>query len=166
MPQAAAATTPQTGIATSAPVVVSTCSVTDLYNSAISPEFGANVSYRMLGLTFTNTDDAVATQVTFDIAHDGTHTMVTDRGRFSRGARIEHNFDDLFGGYGSGGAQCAVVAVTFADGRRWTAPVMTANRADRTFHPDFSRALTVDQMNRAWQNELDRINPPVVTGGG
>ena len=119
-----------------------------------------------LGLTFTNTDDAVATQVTFDIAHDGTHTMVTDRGRFSRGARIEHNFDDLFGGYGSGGAQCAVVAVTFADGRRWTAPVMTANRADRTFHPDFSRALTVDQMNRAWQNELDRINPPVVTGGG
>ena len=37
---------------------------------------------------------------------------------------------------------------------------------DRTFHPDYSRALSVDQMTRAWNDELDRINPPVVTGGG
>ena len=37
---------------------------------------------------------------------------------------------------------------------------------DRTFHPDFSHALSVDQMERAWQAELDRINPPTVTGGG
>lgn len=38
--------------------------------------------------------------------------------------------------------------------------------ADRTFHPDYSRALTPDQMTRAWQDELDRISPPIVTGGG
>jgi len=37
---------------------------------------------------------------------------------------------------------------------------------ERTFHPDFSHALSVDQMVHAWQAELDRINPPIVTGGG
>ena len=49
---------------------------------------------------------------------------------------------------------------------RRTAPTPPDPRADRTFHPDFSRALSVDQVNRAWQDELDRINPPIVTGGG
>ena len=57
-----------------------------------------------------------------------------------------------------------VIGITNAPRR--TAPTPPDPRADRTFHPDFSRALTVEQMNRAWQNELDRINPPVVTGGG
>jgi hypothetical protein len=38
--------------------------------------------------------------------------------------------------------------------------------ADKNFHPDYSHALTVDQMTRAWQAELDRLNPPIVTGGG
>ena len=31
---------------------------------------------------------------------------------------------------------------------------------------DYSKALTADEMSRAWQNELDRINPPLATGGG
>jgi hypothetical protein len=158
----------QAGIATSAPVLVSTCSVSDLYDPAVSPEFGPAISYRLLQLTFLNTDDTPATQVTFDVAHDGTHTTVIDRGRFSRGVSIEHSFDDPTGRYG-GDAQCTVAAITFADGRRWTAPNLAARRdprTDRTFHPDYSRALTVDQMNRAWQNELNRIDPPVVTGGG
>ncbi len=35
-----------------------------------------------------------------------------------------------------------------------------------TFHPDYSKALTTGQMSAAWQAELDRINPPFVTGGG
>ena len=38
--------------------------------------------------------------------------------------------------------------------------------ADTTFHPDYSKALTSGQMSAAWQAELDRINPPFVTGGG
>lgn len=165
--------TPQTGIATTAPVLVSTCAVTDLYNPATNPEFGSNISYRTLQLTFQNTDESAAALVTFDVTHDGTHTKVIDRGRFTRGVPIEHTFSDFTGTYGSSDAQCTVTAITFADGRKWTAPVniggtSTARdpRADRTFHPDYSKALTVDQMTRAWQNELDRINPPVVTGGG
>jgi hypothetical protein len=47
-----------------------------------------------------------------------------------------------------------------------TAPAQPDTRPDRTFHPDYSRALTVDQMSRAWQAEADRIAPPFVTGGG
>jgi hypothetical protein len=37
---------------------------------------------------------------------------------------------------------------------------------DRTFHPDYTRALTVEQMNAAWNAEVDRIMEPPATGGG
>jgi hypothetical protein len=105
------------------PVVVSTCAVTDLYDSAISPELGPPIAYRMLQLTFTNTDESIATQVSFDVVHRGAHTGVTDRGRFSKGVAIEHTFDDDFSsGYGRAPDVCTVAATTFADGRRWTAP--------------------------------------------
>jgi hypothetical protein len=126
---AGALTMPQTGIATNAPVAVSTCTVSDLYNSAINAEFGPPISYRMLQLTFLNTDDAVATQVTFDVTHDGAHTVVIDRGRFSKGVPIERLYDAVTGAYGGGSAECAVAAITFADGRRWTAPGGTTTAA-------------------------------------
>ncbi len=117
-----ALTMPQTGIATNAPVAVSTCSVSDFLNTASVAEFGLTTPYRMLQLSFANTDDVVATQVTFDVMRDGSHTMVTDRGRFSKGVSIERLFDGNTGSYGDGAASCTVAAVTFADGRHWTAP--------------------------------------------
>ena len=39
-------------------------------------------------------------------------------------------------------------------------------RADRTFHPDYSNALTPSQMQVAWQAEIDRLFAPVMAGGG
>ncbi|HEV3086095.1 MAG TPA: hypothetical protein VGX96_02635 [Candidatus Elarobacter sp.] len=109
---------------TNAPVAVSTCAVTDLYNPAILAEFGPPIPYKLLQLSFLNTDDTVATQVTFDVTHAGTHTTVIDRGRFSKGVRIEHQFyDDFADDYRSSRDTCTVAAITFADGRRWTAPV-------------------------------------------
>lgn len=113
---------PQTGIATTAPVAVNTCSVSDLLNTASLAEFGLTTSYRMLQLSFANTDDVVATQVTFDVARDGTHTLVTDRGRFSKGVQIDRLFDGGGDAYSAGAASCSVAAVTFADGRHWNAP--------------------------------------------
>ena len=118
--------TPQTGIATNAPVLVSSCSINDLYNPATSPEFGSNISYRTLQVTFRNTEESPATLVTFDVTHDGTHTKVIDRGRFTRGVPIEHTFDDFTGSFGSNAAQCAVTAIHFADGHMWTALTGTA----------------------------------------
>ena len=60
-------------------------------------------------------------------------------------------------------SQMRVVGI--ANAARKSAPQPVA-QPDRTFHPDYSHALTVDQMNRAWSDELDRLSPPVVTGGG
>ncbi len=37
---------------------------------------------------------------------------------------------------------------------------------DRTFHPDYSHALTPDQMTRAWNAEIDRVFQTPVSGGG
>ncbi len=45
-------------------------------------------------------------------------------------------------------------------------PAQTDSPPDRAFHPDYSRALSADQMTRAWRDEADRLNPPFVTGGG
>ena len=115
-------------IATSSPIAVSTCAVTDLYNSASLVEFGTPITYRSLQLTFKNTEDAVATQVAFDVTHGGERTTVIDRGRFSKDVAIEHVFFNEFldTGYSRIPDACTVAAITFADGHRWTAP-----RSDR-----------------------------------
>ena len=120
-----ATTTPDTGaLAMHSPVAVSTCSVSDLYNVASLAEFGPPIAYRSLQLTFRNTDDAVATQVAFDVTHGGEHTTVIDRGRFSKDVAIEHTFVNEIpeGGYSRTPDVCAVAAITYADGRRWSAP--------------------------------------------
>jgi hypothetical protein len=123
---AGALTMPQMGIVTNPPVAVNSCAVRDLDNPAIGAEFGSPGPHPILQLTFTNTADAVATNVTFDVKHGGADTVVMDHGRFSTGVPIEHTFDDDeddFGnGYARAGDSCSVVAVTFADGSRWTAP--------------------------------------------
>ncbi len=118
---ASALTMPQTSVAANAPIAVSTCTITELVSHALMAEIVATVPVRMLRLSFVNGADAAATQVTFDVAHDGVRTTMIDRGRFSKGVPIEHLFDDVSGTYGDGGAICTVTAVTFADGRRWTA---------------------------------------------
>jgi len=61
-------------------------------------------------------------------------------------------------------SQMRIIGITNA--ARGKIPAQPDRQADRTFHPDYSRALSVDQMERAWRDELDRINPPIVTGGG
>jgi hypothetical protein len=111
-------------VAMSSPIAVSTCDVTDLYNTASLVEFGSPINFRSLRLTFRNADDAVATEVAFDVRHGGERTTVIDRGRFSKGVAIEHLFVNELpdGGYSRIPDSCSVAAVTFADGRRWTAP--------------------------------------------
>ena len=124
---ATALATPTSGtgaMAASSPIAVSTCAVTDLYNSASLVEFGTPITYRSLQLTFRNTEDAVATQVAFDVTHGGEHTTVIDRGRFSKGVAVEHYFYNEFldTGYSRTPDVCAVASITYADGHRWSAP--------------------------------------------
>ena len=120
-----ATASPETGaIVTKSPVVVSTCAVRDLYDPATLIESLPPTTLRWLELTFRNSDDVVATRVEFDVTHGYQHTTVIDRGRFSRGVAIERMFFDEFpdGGYSRAPDTCTVAAITFADGRRWTAP--------------------------------------------
>ncbi|HTJ28013.1 MAG TPA: hypothetical protein VMA36_17790 [Candidatus Limnocylindria bacterium] len=37
---------------------------------------------------------------------------------------------------------------------------------DRTFHPDYSHALTVEQMDAAWNAEINRVFETPIAGGG
>jgi hypothetical protein len=61
-------------------------------------------------------------------------------------------------------SQLRIIGITnAARGKTTTQP---NRQTDRTFHPDYSKAFTVDQMTQAWRDEIDRINPPVITGGG
>jgi hypothetical protein len=113
---------PQSGMTNNAPIAVSTCSVSDLFNPAIAADLGPPISYRTLWVTFSNTQDGVATKVTFDVLRDGTHSTVTERGHFSKGVPIEHFFDEYNGSGSQGPAVCTVAAVTFADGSTWTPP--------------------------------------------
>jgi hypothetical protein len=121
---AGALMTPQTGIATSAPITVSSCTVSDIYNAATTADLGLPFPDEVLELSFRNTDATVATQVTFDVTVDGTHSTVVDRGRFSQGITIDHTFGG-FPALGDGSASCSIDQIVFADGRRWTAPGRT-----------------------------------------
>jgi hypothetical protein len=62
------------------------------------------------------------------------------------------------------GAQLRVIGI--ANAKRTASAAQTDPRADRTFHPNYANALTIDQMSRAWQAEAERLAPPIVTGGG
>lgn len=116
---------PQTGIVTNAPVTVSTCAISDLYPAA-SADLGLPTPGGIFQLSFRNTDDAVATQVTFDVAHDGTHSTVVDRGRFSKNVTIDRILEG-FGLFSDDSATCAVTQIVFADGRVWRVPSRATN---------------------------------------
>ncbi len=114
-------TMPQTSMTNNAPVAVSTCAVSDLIDSPTYSESGpAPISYRVLRLTFNNTQDDVATRVTFNVQHAGQQSRIADSGHFSKDAAIEHVFGDFNGTYGTGPTTCTVAAVTYADGSTWT----------------------------------------------
>jgi hypothetical protein len=61
-------------------------------------------------------------------------------------------------------AQLRVIGI--ANSKRTAPPAQADARADRTFRPNYANALTIDQMSRAWQAEVDRLSPQIVTGGG
>jgi hypothetical protein len=40
------------------------------------------------------------------------------------------------------------------------------SETDRTFHPDYSKALTPDQVQAAWNAEINRVFQTPISGGG
>ena len=64
------------------------------------------------------------------------------------------------------GAVAAQIRVAGLAAARRAKPPEPDGPPDRSFHPDYSRALSTDQMTRAWHDEIDRLSPPFITGGG
>jgi ABC-type glycerol-3-phosphate transport system substrate-binding protein len=58
-------------------------------------------------------------------------------------------------------ADDAVTSLTFV-----VTTTIQPPQPDREFHPDYSVALTVDQLTAAWNAEIDRVFQPVLAGGG
>ena len=102
------------------PVQVIGCDYSTTSMSVLS-EGGFTPDVHNLRLTFENRAGAVAKSVRFAVNYGGVTQAIEDKGNFSNGARIEHDFfpnvDDSFGS----SAVCAVKAVTFSDGSSWRA---------------------------------------------
>jgi hypothetical protein len=111
-----------------APIAVTDCRFYVFTADAFFGEMTAGRT-RTLWVTFKNTDDAPITAVTFDATKDGEHIVVTDKGRFNKGATITHQLlaysTDAGGGLdtatsGPGLDTCNVAAIEFADGTKRT----------------------------------------------
>jgi hypothetical protein len=113
-------TLPQIGMTTSSPIGVATCYTVDLLHPGAYADYQLPFPYQSLELSYRNTQDAVATRVTFDVVQAGVHTTIVDRGHFSKGVLIDRDFVNVLDGYGDTQATCSVTAVTFADGSSWT----------------------------------------------
>jgi hypothetical protein len=102
----------------SGPVALSTCRffvyTPDAFNGDRQP-----TKLRTLWVTFENTGDAPITDITFSAVDHGERLVVTDKGRFSKGALITHQLD----GYSTGRLdtsfgpdRCKVTSARFANG--------------------------------------------------
>ena len=96
--------------------------------------------------------DAPVAQTSAALATPGAHFVLVDAEGRTVGELVSERSDRL---------RLRLIGISAA-GRSVPAP--TDARADRTFHPDFSRALSPGQMSSAWQAELDRLFPTVPSG--
>jgi len=96
-----------------------------------------------------------ATTDTAALATPGTHYTLVDSNGAVVGELVSESASRL---------KLRIIGITNAPRR--TIPTASTTTTDRTFHPDFSNALTPGQMSAAWQAEVDRLNPQPIAGGG
>jgi hypothetical protein len=80
---------------------------------------------RGIEITFVNNAKVSATQVTFHVSYHGQAATIPDRGSFTPGTVIKHDFLDQYVGTtltSTTPEVCRVGSVTFADGTTSTAP--------------------------------------------
>lgn len=112
--------TANAGMATS-PIKISECRFPVFTVDAYSGEL-STTQWGKLWVNFQNTGDGAITAVTFDAVHAGEHLVLTDKGRFTKGADVKHELvgvaKDWHGDPGLN--SCNVTAIHFADGRSET----------------------------------------------
>jgi hypothetical protein len=102
----------------------------------------------------TNTAEAGGTTTTAALATPGTHYVLVDANGNVVGELVSESATQV---------RLRVIGVSRSARAAVPAP---DPRSDRTFHPDYSKALTPGQMGAAWQAEMDRLFPQPATGGG
>jgi hypothetical protein len=112
-----AGTSAVSGPAPTSPVVLNDCFFSAFVRTARNGD--PNITaLRELQVNFRNAGSATITAVTFDAVKDGEHIVVTDKGRFTNGATINHQllaYATAWTG-GSWDNFCKVTAAQFADG--------------------------------------------------
>ena len=103
-----------------APVSVVSCDYSSLQSSALTIPEAASFQTGNLRITFVNQAAVAATNVRFAVRYADRTQIVDDSGLFSTGAPVTHDFAPAASSpYASGGAECSVESVTFADGTTW-----------------------------------------------
>jgi hypothetical protein len=154
-----------TALAAPQPVQLIRCHVSA---PVLDPHMGSDIGVTYDGqyalhVRFTNDSDRPLKQVVFSLSDGST---VTETGSFAPGVTIDRRFllspNDA--------DSCGVASATFADGTQWTdhAPAGSKPASDLTgFNPDFSHAFTPQQIDAAWNAEVERVmQTPSHTGGG
>jgi hypothetical protein len=102
----------------SGPIALSTCRffvyTPDAFNGDRQP-----TQSRTLWVTFENTGDTPITAITFSATDHGERLVVTDKGRFSKGALVTHQLEGYSTGrldLSPGPDRCKVTSAVFADG--------------------------------------------------
>ncbi|MGD0967663.1 MAG: hypothetical protein ABR949_05185 [Candidatus Aquilonibacter sp.] len=121
---AVAATPVQYAYTGNSPVTVASCALEPAAPAFSLPYYGGGSApggAASTAISFENEAPATVSSVTFDVSDGRTTSRIVDKGTFSSGVAIDHNFitpqfqDDL------GNVTCSVQAVAFTDGSTWQA---------------------------------------------
>jgi hypothetical protein len=101
------------------PVAVTSCSVNASLVMGLSPDEAVQFMASDIALKFVNKSNVPATTVTF-LVNEGKYTQsIVDKGTFSPGVQIKHNFAVGSDISAFSDATCIVTEVDFGDGIAW-----------------------------------------------
>ncbi len=117
-----------TSAQTAAPIHIDSCDVKKLHSEyGLGSLFIKGKGYNFFNITFTNTSKEIVKHILFQIEFEKSRYVVADAGSFTPGEKVTHHLRDhgkdvqALARTGSGPTECAVLAVTFADGTDWKA---------------------------------------------
>ncbi len=116
----AALSSPQTAYSATAPVRVASCALN--FNPTVPQPFGASTpGTESLAISFVNQDAKPISSVAFEVSDGSTTSRIVDKGTFSNGVEIDHNYAAPQFGINLSDVTCSIQSVAFADGSTWQA---------------------------------------------
>jgi hypothetical protein len=116
----AALSSPQTAYTATAPVSVASCALN--FTPNIPQPFGASTpGTESLSISFVNQDSKSISSVAFNVSDGNTTSRIVDKGTFSNGVQINHEYAAPQFGADVSDVTCSIQSVAFADGSTWQA---------------------------------------------